>query len=52
MNPVIRVFGKALRLVGISSPEDNLPKAKDATDPPCWRDKTATGASISAGSEK
>jgi hypothetical protein len=38
MNPVVRVIGKMLRLVGISSPEDALPKAKSAADPPSWRD--------------
>ncbi len=41
MNPIVRVVGKVLRLVGISSPEDNLPRLKDATDPPSWRDKAA-----------
>jgi len=38
MNPVVRVIGKVLRLVGISSPEDALPKAKAPGDPPSWRD--------------
>jgi hypothetical protein len=38
MNPFIRVIGKVLRLVGISSPEDALPKAKSSGDPPSWRD--------------
>ena len=37
MHPVVRVIGKVLRLVGISSPEDALPKPKDASDPPSWR---------------
>ena len=37
MNPVVRVFGKILRLVGISSPED-LPKPKTSATPPSWRD--------------
>jgi len=37
MHPVVRVIGKVLRLVGISSPEDSLPKPKDASDPPSWR---------------
>ena len=37
MHPVVRVIGKVLRLVGISSPEDALPKLKDASDPPSWR---------------
>jgi hypothetical protein len=41
MNPIVRALGKVLRLVGISSPEDNLPKQKDATDPPSWRDRAA-----------
>lgn len=38
MNPFVRVIGKVLRLVGISSPEDAIPKAKSAGDPPSWRD--------------
>jgi len=38
MNPLVRAIGKVLRLVGISSPEDGLPKAKDVGDPPSWRD--------------
>ncbi len=37
MHPVVRVIGKVLRLVGISSPEDALPKPPDASDPPSWR---------------
>jgi hypothetical protein len=37
MHPVVRVIGKVLRLVGISSPEDALPKSKGASDPPSWR---------------
>jgi hypothetical protein len=41
MNPVVRALGKVLRLVGISSPEDAIPKAKTAADPPSWRDKQA-----------
>ncbi len=38
MNPIVRVVGKVLRLVGISSPEDNLPRTKEASGPPSWRD--------------
>jgi hypothetical protein len=38
MNPVVRMIGKVLRLVGISSPEDSAPKAKSTADPPNWRD--------------
>jgi hypothetical protein len=41
MNPIVRALGKVLRLVGISSPEDNLPKQKAAADPPSWRDRAA-----------
>jgi hypothetical protein len=37
MNPIVRALGKVLRLVGISSPEDALPKPKTAADPPSWR---------------
>ncbi|MGD0798869.1 MAG: hypothetical protein ABR910_14220 [Acidobacteriaceae bacterium] len=38
MNPLVRAIGKVLRLVGISSPEDTLPKTKGPADPPSWRD--------------
>jgi hypothetical protein len=38
MNPVVRMIGKVLRLVGISSPEDAAPKPRTAGDPPSWRD--------------
>jgi hypothetical protein len=38
MNPLVRAIGKVLRLIGISSPEDALPKAKGPADPPSWRD--------------
>jgi hypothetical protein len=38
MNPVVRAIGKVLRLVGVSSPEDTLPRPKDPADPPSWRD--------------
>jgi hypothetical protein len=37
MRPVVHVIGKLLRLVGISSPEDSLPKPVTASDPPSWR---------------
>jgi hypothetical protein len=39
MNPLVRVMGKVLRLVGISSPEDAVAKPKTAADPPSWRDR-------------
>jgi len=39
MNPLVRAIGKVLRLVGISSPEDALPKVKSASDPPSWRER-------------
>ena len=42
MNPVVRMIGKVLRLVGISSPEDSVPKAKTSADPPSWRDSKPT----------
>ena len=38
MNSVVRAIGKVLRLVGISSPEDALPKPKTSAGPPSWRD--------------
>jgi hypothetical protein len=41
MNPIVRAIGNLLRLVGISSPEDALPKVKSAGDPPSWRDSPA-----------
>jgi hypothetical protein len=34
---VIRSFGKVLRLVGISSPEDSEVKKTSAADPPSWK---------------
>jgi len=37
MRPVVRVIGKVLRLVGISSPEDSVMKPVAALDPPSWR---------------
>lgn len=41
MNPLVVALGKILRLVGISSPEDNIPKPRVAADPPSWRDRSA-----------
>jgi len=40
VHPVVRAFGKMLRLVGISSPEDYeaKPSQQTAADPPSWRD--------------
>ena len=40
MNPLMRVVGTVLRLVGISSPEDTRLKAKSSTDVPSWRKPT------------
>jgi hypothetical protein len=37
MHPLVRVVGKMLRLIGISSPEDSIPKTAAASDPPSWR---------------
>jgi len=37
MRPIVRVIGKVLRLVGISSPEDSAPKPITVSDPPSWR---------------
>ena len=37
MRPIVRVIGKVLRLVGISSPEDNAAKPVTASGPPSWR---------------
>jgi len=37
MRPIVRVIGKILRLVGISSPEDSVAKPVTASDPPSWR---------------
>lgn len=41
MNPVVRAFGKVLRLVGISSPEDAGAKPKPVAGVPSWRDQPA-----------
>ena len=51
MNPFVRAIGKVLRLVGISSPEDALPRVKSAADPPSWRDP-ATGTERNAPASK
>jgi hypothetical protein len=40
MRPIVRIIGKVLRLVGISSPEDALPKQAVPSDPPSWRTPT------------
>jgi hypothetical protein len=40
MRPIVRVIGKVLRLVGISSPEDAIQKPATASDPPSWRTPT------------
>ena len=37
MNPMMRVLGMVLRLVGVSSPEDTQAKAKSAEGLPSWR---------------
>ena len=37
MNPIVRMIGKVLRMVGVSSPEDNVVKPPSASDPPSWR---------------
>lgn len=40
MNPLLRAIGKVLRMVGISSPEDSIPRTKTSADPPSWRDSS------------
>jgi hypothetical protein len=40
MHPLVRIVGRILRVVGISSPEDSLAKPIDASDPPSWRNRT------------
>jgi hypothetical protein len=37
MHPVIRVLGRMLSLVGISSPEDAAAKRETGDGPPSWR---------------
>jgi hypothetical protein len=37
MRPIVRIIGRVLRLVGISSPEDSVIKPAAASDPPSWR---------------
>jgi hypothetical protein len=44
MRPFVRVIGKVLRLVGISSPEDSVIKPPSAADPPSWRTSKAATA--------
>ena len=44
LNPIIRMLGRVLRLVGISSPEDSLPRESTAGDPPSWRAKRSSEA--------
>ena len=44
MHPVVRVLGKVLRLVGISSPEDAQVKREAAGGPPSWRKTAAAKA--------
>jgi hypothetical protein len=51
MHPVVRAIGKVLRLVGISSPEDSLPKTQAATDPPSWRTPKSPEAKIEDSSD-
>lgn len=50
MNPVVRVIGKMLRMVGVSSPEDNLPKPRTVEDPPSWRDQKTSKSDDSSQS--
>jgi hypothetical protein len=52
MNPLVRSIGKVLRLVGISSPEDNIAKQKAAADPPSWRDEVPKAEAVSTVSKK
>jgi hypothetical protein len=42
MRPFVRVIGKVLRLVGISSPEDTLARPAAPSDPPSWRSLTSS----------
>ena len=37
MHPVVRVLGRMLSLVGISSPEDAVAKKQVAGGPPSWK---------------
>jgi hypothetical protein len=46
MRPIVRVIGKLLRLVGISSPEDSLRKPVTSSDPPSWRTPEAACGSV------
>jgi hypothetical protein len=42
MHPLVRIAGKILRLVGISSPEDSIPKSVVSSDSPAplsWRNQ-------------
>ena len=44
MHPIVKALGRVLRLVGISSPEDSLPKQEESAGPPSWRKKAAAEA--------
>jgi hypothetical protein len=52
LNPIVRAIGKVLRLVGISSPEDALPRVKSAADPPSWRDAAPSAEGEAPASKK
>ena len=52
MNPLVRALGTVLRLVGISSPEDTRPKAKNSAEPPSWRKPAAPKAPPSQEQKK
>ena len=43
MHPVVRAIGKVLRLMGISSPENSMPKRETPSDPPSWKTAKASG---------
>jgi hypothetical protein len=50
MNPVVRVLGRILSLIGISSPEDAAARKKAA--PPSWKKTLDTQKTVEKTSDK
>jgi hypothetical protein len=51
MHPVIRVLGRMLSLVGVSSPEDAAAKREAVDGPPSWRKPAPPKRAETADSE-
>jgi hypothetical protein len=52
MNPMMRVLGVVLRLVGVSSPEDTRPGVKNEAGPPSWRKPAKPESPVTQDQEK